>query len=233
MSEIPLLYHLQEIDTEFREKKQRLTEVLRAQKETEALLVARQRLETAVAALKKWQTQHKELSLELESLTTKAKRSEDRLYSGNVKNPKELSDLQHEIQALGRRRAALEDEILEVMIMMEDAQAEHDTAADALTTIETQRQHSLKGLQREQKVLALRLHELTGQRQQYITRISADNLAQYNQLSQKRGGVAVAGLKGNMCMGCRLTVSAHKVMEANEGKKVYCGGCGRILYPIL
>ena len=231
MSQVLLLYRLQEIDTEYREKKQRLTEVLRAQKETDVLLAARKQVETAVATLKKWRTQHKELSLELEGLNAKAKRSEDRLYSGNVKNPKELSDLQNEIQALGRRRSTLEDELLEVMILIEDAEAEHQAATEALAKVETQWQHAQAGLKQEQKELALRLHVLTGQRQQQTTLIAADNLTLYNNLSQKRGGVAVARLKDNMCTGCRLTVSAHKVKEVNEGQLVYCGGCGRILWP--
>lgn len=231
MSQVLMLYRLQEIDTEYREKKLRLTEVLRAQKETEILLAARRRVETAVTQLKKWRVQHKDLSLELESLNTKAKRSEDRLYSGNVKNPKELSDLQNEIQALGRRRNVLEDEILEVMMKVEDAEAEQHVADDALAKIETQWQRAQTGLKQEQNELALRLHVLTGQRQQQVALISAENLTLYNNLSQKRGGVAVAKLQENMCLGCRLTVSANKVKAVNEGQLVSCGGCGRILCP--
>ena len=102
MSQIQQLYRLQQMDTEIRQKKQRLTEVLRAQKETEALLAAREREKTAVFALKKWQGSHSNLNLELGSLNSKAKSAENRLYSGNVKNPKELTDLQDQIAAMGR-----------------------------------------------------------------------------------------------------------------------------------
>jgi hypothetical protein len=99
-----------------------LGEVLRLQTETAELLAARAGAKEAAAELQTWQTQQRGLNLELAGVNDKARRSEQRLYSGNVKNPKELTDLQNEIEALGRRRAALEDEIIEAMIMVEDVQ---------------------------------------------------------------------------------------------------------------
>ena len=97
MSEVQQLYQLQEIDTELQEKKRRLAEVLNAQKETDELLAARERVTATEGELHIWQTKQRDLNLQLESLNGKAKRSEDRLYSGTVSNPKELTDLQNEI----------------------------------------------------------------------------------------------------------------------------------------
>lgn len=232
MSQIQLLYQLQQIDSEFQEKRQRLAEVLRAQKETGELLAARERVATAVTQLRHWQTQHKDLTLELESVNSKAKRSEERLYSGNVKNPKELSDLQHEIAALGRRRSALEDEILEAMIMLEEAEGEHDAAQTTLNDVTSRWERAQAGLRKEQNELALRLNALNEQRKQYLPRIVPERMTEYEQLRQKKGGLAVAGLQQNMCLGCRITVSAIKMKEAQEGRLVYCGGCGRLLCPV-
>jgi len=48
MSQTQLLYQLQQLDSEIKEKKGKLTNVLRAQKETGALLLVRKRLKTAV-----------------------------------------------------------------------------------------------------------------------------------------------------------------------------------------
>jgi len=109
MSQIHLLYRLQIIDSEMKEKKERLRDVLRAQQQNEPLLVARKRAAETEAALRSLRTQQKDLELELGGVNTKAQRTENRLYSGKVSNPKELEDLQHEIEALGRRRQALED----------------------------------------------------------------------------------------------------------------------------
>ncbi|MFZ1396532.1 MAG: hypothetical protein WAS33_06535, partial [Candidatus Promineifilaceae bacterium] len=107
------LFQLQKLDTEIDEKKKRLGDVLKAQKEPQSLLAARQRDEAARAELQKWQAKHQDLTLEVGGLSSKAKNSENKLYSGKVTNPKELSDLQQEIEALGRRKAVLEDAVLE------------------------------------------------------------------------------------------------------------------------
>lgn len=232
MSQVQLLYQLQQFDTEIREKKQRLAEVLRAQKETEALLSARARAETAVAEWQTWHTRRQNLNLELESVNDKARRSESRLYSGNVRNPKELSDLQHEIEALGRRRVALEDDILEAMIMLEELEQEKTAAEEELAQVTADWEKAQAQLKREQNELALRLHQLTTLRQQPLSLLSAESLAEYEQIGRRKGGLAVVGLKQNMCLGCRLTVSGTKMREAQEGKLVYCGSCGRILHPI-
>ncbi len=230
MGHLQQLFRLQQIDTEIREKKQRLSEVLQAQKETEALLAARQRAETAVATLQKHRTQHKQLTDELNSIVAKRKRSEQRLYSGNVKNPKELSDLQHEIESLERRRSTLEDQILEAMIAIEEAEAEKETAEAELATIENEWQNRQAYLKEEQHTLALRLHTLAGERQKCISQIPEELLNEYQTLSQRKNGTAVAELKQNICQGCRLTVSEQQIRDARAGKKVHCNNCGRILY---
>lgn len=232
MAQVQQLYRLQQIDTEIREKKQRLGEVLRAQKEPEALLAARRQAETAAAEVQQWQIRHKDLSLELSSLNNKARSSENRLYSGNVRNPKELEDLQKEVESLSRRRSALEDDILEAMIMIEETQAEKAAADEAQAEMEAEWEQRVAGLKAQQNELALRLNTLNGLRQKQVALITPDLLAEYEQLSQRRGGIAVAALRGNECQGCQLTVSANKVKDAAEGKLVYCGSCGRILNPI-
>lgn len=232
MAQVQQLYRLQQIDTEIRQKKQRLGEVLRAQKEQEALLAARRRSETAATELNQWQMRHRDLNLELSSLDNKARSSENRLYSGNVRNPKELEDLQKEVESLGRRRSDLEDDILEAMIMVEEAQAEKTAADEALAELEAEWEQRVAGLKSEQNELALRLNTLNQLRQKQVALISPELLSEYEQLRQRRGGLAVAALRGNECQGCQLTVSANKVKDAAEGKLVYCGSCGRILNPV-
>ena len=231
MSQVQQLHQLQKIDSGIREKKNRLTEVLQAQKETAELLAARQQATDAENELQKWQGQRRNLNLELESLNSKSKRSEQRLYSGNVKNPKELADLQQEIESLGRRRETLEDEILETMIMVEDAETEKVTADESLITITDKWERSMAHYQQEQNELALALHDLMGQRQERIKMITADSLKQYENLSRKKNGLAVVTLRANMCLGCRTTISTITERLARQGQITHCDHCGRIIVP--
>lgn len=232
MSQAQVLYDLQQLDDQIRAGKQRLGEVLRAQKETEALTAARAQATTAAKKLQQWQTRHTDLRLELGSVNEKAKRSEQRLYSGNVKNPKELNDLQREIEALGRRRRAIEDEMLEAMIMVEESELEKTAADEKLAAVEADWQTDQANLKQEQNELALRLNQLLGRREQQARKADPQLLKSYTALAQKKNGTAVAGLRDNTCLGCRLTLPAHRVKDAREGKLIYCDNCGRILNPL-
>ena len=84
-------------------------------------------------------------------------------------------------------------------------------------------------LKAEQNELALSLHKLMQTRKTKASMIDAASLQEYEELRKQKHGTAVAGLRVNMCLGCRTTVSANKVKEVNEGRQVYCGGCGRLL----
>ncbi len=232
MTHIHQLLQLQKLDTEIDEKKKRLGEVLKAQKETPAMLATRKRAETAAIELQTWQSKHQDLTLEVGSINTKAKNSEDRLYSGKVTNPKELADLQQEIEALARRKAVLEDAIVEALVMVEDAEKEKTAADSELETAVTQWEAQSAHLKTEQNELALNLHKLMQTRKTRAAKIDAASLREYDELRQQRHGLAVAGLRVNMCLGCQTTVSANKVKEVDEGHKVYCGGCGRLLAAV-
>jgi hypothetical protein len=229
MAQTRTLYRLQLIDSEMKEKKARLLAVIKEQKESAALLAARDRVKTAVSLLQKYQAQHKAYNTELEDLNNKTKRSEDRLYSGNVKNPKELADLQSEIKSLGRRREALEDDILETMVLIEDAEGEKLAAEEIQLNLEAEREAAAPLLTKEQNELALRLHHLTQNRQNLAAEIDAAALADYENLRARKNGVAVAKLRVNQCQSCFTTCSASKMKKVEEGVLVYCGGCGRIL----
>ncbi|MBK8984527.1 MAG: hypothetical protein IPM39_00360 [Chloroflexi bacterium] len=233
MAQIRALYNLQQIDSEIRVKKQRLGEVLRAQKEVTELQTARQQAETAVKTLRTAQAERQNLTLELESLNEKTKRSEERLYSGSVKNTKELADLQQEVAALERRRKMLEDEILAAMSRIEQAETENRAAEKSLAVVEGRWQQKIADWQQEQQELALRLHRLMGERQKQAALLTPDSLTKYDTIArQHKNAVAVAGLKGNECQACFMIVSAARVKTAEQGEMAYCGGCGRILYPI-
>ncbi len=231
MTQVHQLYKLQETDTEIREKTRRLRDVLTGQQPSAKLLAARERTDTAVTNLQEWHTAHKTLRLEMESLRSEAKNAETRLYSGKVTNPKELADLQHKIESLGRRIEKAEEQVLEAMIMLEDAETENTAAVESLAEIEAAWEAKVARLKIEQNELALSIHKLNGVRQEQAKTIDPRDLKEYAALMKKKNGMAIARVRADTCLGCRLTISANKIKEAREGKKIYCGSCGRILFP--
>lgn len=231
MSQVDLLYRLQQIDDEIQAGKKRLSQVIRSQRETEELLAARKRAETAAAELQDRRATQNNLNLELKSLNSKAQRSEKRLYSGTVKNPKELEDLQHELESLTRRRAALEDELLEAMILVEEAQEEDEAAQAGLAEIEAAWSQDQTDLKQEQDELVARINELTVQRRKHLELISPESLAHYESAQRRAGSTAVVLMKNNRCRGCLVTVPANLVKAVDEGQLVHCDSCSRILCP--
>jgi hypothetical protein len=231
MTQVHQLYQLQETDLEIRDKKQRLGEVLQTLKGPPWLLKSRAALETAVTQVNTLQSRRNTLNLELQSLRTKAKNSETRLYSGKVVNTKEMADLQHEIESLNQRAAGLEDEMLELMLLLEEAEAERNEAATVAAKAEERWQKESVDLEKEKTDLAMRLNRLLQRRQEQASVVDAALLKEYEQLAKKKGGTAVTRIRVDMCLGCRMTVSANNIKQAREGKKAYCGSCGRIIYP--
>lgn len=229
MSQVDQLYRLQQIDDGIRDGKARLSQVIRSQRESEELAAARQRAETVASELHKWRSQQTDLNLELKSLADKAQRSERRLYSGTVKNPKELEDLQNELNSLSRRRATLEDELIEAMIMVEEAEEEDVAAQAALREIEAAWNQDQIDLREEQEELVRHVNELTVQRKKHLELISSESLQRYEEAQRRVGPTAVVLMKNNRCRGCLVTVPANLVKAVDEGQLVQCDSCSRIL----
>jgi hypothetical protein len=231
MNQVAQLFQLQELDLEIGEKKQRLGEVLHLLKGPSALVEAKEALETAVSQHKRAQSHQKQLSDQLQQLTQKAKNAENRLYSGTVKNPKELEDLQHSIESMKKQRASLEDELLEAMILLEEAETHLQEAREVAERLEAQWQQDSVQLAQEKETLARWLAEKMEVRKGEAARVPANLLERYELIRKRRGGTAVVRVRGESCLGCRISISAHRLREAREGKIVYCDGCGRILFP--
>ncbi|HMT20169.1 MAG TPA: C4-type zinc ribbon domain-containing protein [Promineifilum sp.] len=232
MSQARVLYNLQQTDTEIRAKKQRLGEVLRLQKEPAALVAAREHAQAAETELQKRRMHHQALSQEIAALVDKARRSEERLYSGAVKNPKELTDLQHEVEALARRRAGLEDEALLALMAVDEQQAIKDAADTEASRLLGEFEATSISLRQEQQTLALHLNELIEKRGRQAALAQPAQLKVYDQLLQQKNGLAVVALQANKCQGCRLTLSASVIRAADEGKLIRCDNCDRFLCPV-
>jgi predicted nucleic acid-binding Zn-ribbon protein len=164
------------------------------------------------------------------SVNAKLKTNQDRLYSGRVRNPKELSNLQDEANALRRRVSELEDEELELMITVEEEEAELAERQARLRQIEATWRQEQVALQAEKERLELRLAELEEARGRMRGRTGAASLAEYDDLAARYGGVGVALLKRGICQMCGVDVptGVARAVERGEGMH-YCPVCNRLL----
>ena len=231
MSVVSQLYRLQLVDSERDEKSGRLAQLEAMLGESQELLQAREAIDEATQVLAAQRTELRALELEIATLNDKLKKNQERLYSGRVRNPKELTGLHEEAGALRRRRAELEDDQLELMIVIEDQEAELAERQARLRQIESNWREEQARLLAEKERLEQQLADLDQECQQIRDRIPVADLRLYDDLRQQQGGKAVALLKRGICQGCGVDVptSLARSVERGEGMS-FCPICNRLLY---
>jgi predicted nucleic acid-binding Zn-ribbon protein len=223
------LYRLQGFDSEGDKKRRRLKEIEAALGESEALRQARRGVENAEKRTHSWARKQRDLDLQVQGLADKLSREEQRLYSGAIKNPKELEDLQAEVAALKRRRQQLEGDLLEAMIEREDAEAEQAEAQKHLDEEQANWSASQAELTGEREKLQEELAEIEQARAGLLPSIDAGDLAIYEGLRRRKGGAAVVELRDGTCGGCGVAVSPVLEWQLRQGKLVTCSNCERII----
>jgi predicted nucleic acid-binding Zn-ribbon protein len=151
---------------------------------------------------------------------------------GLVNNPKDLERMQHELVSLERRITSLEDEELEVMERLEEAQRALDSLLEQLHAAD-ERLVAL-GEARDQQVLEIEeeLTKVQSERDPAAADIPAELLALYDRLRQNKGGVGAAALRARQCGGCRLSLDNAElavIRQAPSDEVIRCEECQRIL----
>ncbi len=230
MSEAQLLFQLQVIDLECEEVSRAIQAVEEQLGETEELINARQALTGALDQLKQQQSAMQELDWNLETMTSKLKELEAKLYAGSVKNSKELGNMEREVKLLRDKKSHTEDTILELMDAVETSHVAVRTAKDVFAEVESAWERSQAALRDEQSKLNARLEELNRSRQALERNFRPEILAIYNDLRANKRGRAVARVEQNTCQGCRITLPTNEVQMARSSPRlVFCSSCGRIL----
>ncbi|MBU0703144.1 MAG: hypothetical protein KKC18_04690 [Chloroflexi bacterium] len=223
------LHHLQHLDSDKDVKQHRLKEIEATLGESETLRQARLALGSAQAQARKWMAQQRNLELEIQGISDETSRSEQRLYSGAVKNPKELSDLQAKIASLRRHRQKLEDNLLEAMIEREEAEATHAQAQEHLSDTESRWSTQQADLLAEREALQEKLAEIEQAQAILLPNIESRDLTTYQNLRRRKGGLAVVQMQSGVCGGCGVAVSPNLEWKLRQGELIQCGNCERIV----
>jgi predicted nucleic acid-binding Zn-ribbon protein len=224
------LFQLQTLDLERDAKYRRLKQVIAALTEPESLANAAAALASTQEQVTSARVRRQDLELETRTLETKIASVEERLYSGQVKNPKELADLQNDVASLRRRRTTLDDTVLDAMIALEDAEGAEREAQSKLAALQTQWQTDRHALMDERQQLEADIATLTEQRNQMVAAISPEYLKPYQKLRHEYSGQAVARVQDGTCIACGVEISDRLLARARLSEDLnYCGNCERIL----
>ena len=134
MSIAQQLYQLQEIDLALAANEREQTRITSQLGESQEVARVRAKLAVEQKRLEELERQQHTAEWEAEDLTVKLAATEEKLFGGKIRNPKELTNLQREADKLKARRTGMEDRALEVM-----GQAEATTSSIAALTEELAR----------------------------------------------------------------------------------------------
>ena len=176
--------------------------------------------------------EQQKVDTDVEQVKARRVRDRDRMDKGLITNPKDLERMQHELQSLERRIASLEDDELEVMARVEDAQRELDSltaqvqaADERLATLATARDE-------KQAEIDAELAKATAERATAVEGMPEDLMALYEKLRAQKGGVGAAALHQRRCTGCQLGIDTAElavIKRAPSNEVIRCEECSRIL----
>ncbi|MCQ3937333.1 MAG: hypothetical protein DPW18_09830, partial [Chloroflexi bacterium] len=185
------LYRLQQVDRQIDRAQARLDAIRKTLENDAELKAALTRLEDAQKEHHRALHDLKFAETEVEAQKIKIEHAESSLYGGNVKNPKELQDLQKDVESLKKHLATLEERQLEAMLNAETASAELQNAKAELEAVQSRLGNEHKKLIEERTSFARQLESLAEEREAALAPISSDLLHVYEDLRRQKRGLAV------------------------------------------
>ena len=174
----------------------------------------------------------KKADRDVEQVKVRRSKDQDRMDQGLISNPKDLERMQHELDSLNRRITTLEDEELEVMEELEEAQVRltelQRQIADAderLSAVTAERDRRTAEIDAE-------LSTVSADREPAVADVPADLLALYDRLRESKNGVGAAELRARQCGGCQLGLDASELSQIKSSpadQVIRCEECQRIL----
>jgi len=229
MSVAKQFYQLQEVELEIESSEQTLRQIDSQLGENQAVVRIQTKLALEQQRLEELREQQHSAEWEIDDITSKLTTAEEELYSGRIRNPKELASLQHEVDGLRVKRDQLEDKALEVMEQVELAAASVASVSSELKTVEAEWHSQQQQLSTEMEQLKAILADLKHKQQLLLAGIDPQPVEFYYQLKKQRGQ-AVAKVEQGICRGCRISLPTAEVQRARSGNLVQCSSCGRILF---
>ena len=231
MTVVQQLYDLLAIDVEIERLGKSIASIDAILADNHLLLEVQRALEETQATLREQETERKDQELIVESFHEKGEQLESKLYGGTVRNPRELRDMQVELNLLREQQQQKEESLLVALEVTDETEQRLDSLKSDLQEIQTVRQKEQKQLLEEKTHLQEDSAVLEEKRQDLTSLVDAVHLKLYDSLRSTRQGRAVAKVERGMCQGCRISLPTKVVQLARtEQKPVQCPSCSRILY---
>lgn len=228
------LLDLQELDAradQLRHQRDTLPEIVELAKLAEARVEVDNELRDAQIVVDDLSSEQAKIDADVEQVKARRTRDQDRMDQGLIANPKDLERMQHEMESLQRRISSLEDDELEVMERLEEAQGTRDRLAAQLADLDTKKASLVESRDQKTSDIDGEVGDVLSKREPMTGDLPADLLALYDRLRAAKG-VGAAALRARQCGGCMLTLDnaeLAKIRSAPSDEVIRCEECQRIL----
>ncbi len=178
--------------------------------------------------------EERRLEGEVADVAEKARGVEEKLYSGKVTAPRELEDLQSEMQAFQRRQGELEEEELAVMEQVEALDGEVRALETRREELDARTQELTRAIEAARAEIDAELERVAGERAGLAPELPEALLAVYDRVRQqdRLKGQAAAAFEEGRCGGCRVALPVMDVSRIRREPPevvIQCPRCSRIL----
>ena len=229
--QISALVKLQQIEIEISNIEAKLGKVnLRFEELDGKQLNLKQILDQQESTIKEMNHQYRAYESDAQTNLDRIKKSEAKLHS--VKTNKEYQSSLKEIDDLKEQNSKLEDEMIEFLERIEEADKVLKAKMAAYSALKTEIQTEKETIQREAQEERNQLDKLNAQWKTLSESIDAELLHTFNRIkANQTNKIGIVAVSSSVCQGCHMNIPPQLYNELQRGDKLQrCPICERIIY---
>lgn len=229
--ELAILYEVQQIDTEIASLKGTLAGLDSGAELEVGIAGAEAELASLLNRHHGTEKESLDRDLELKTLEEKRNKFRSQLYGGTVRNPRQLSDLEGEVQMLSREVGKIEDRMLEMMDSLEQERGGIREMEARLSELRARLQEVRDRFAATSSRLKGEVEDLESRRKALAAQVPHQLMKRYEQIRVRQGNLGLVKVTGGNCPGCRISLPSEtlKALKADRGT-LTCENCGRLLF---
>ena len=226
MAFLPILYRIQELDSQALALKRTLDQaaadpnILAVQTLQQQIVTSLGKIETQRQRINSAQRQ---LELDLKACQERLGHEEAKLYDGTVVSSRGLEQVQQKATEYRNQQAKIEDEKLA---------AEQSDLKKRLTACEAETAAIQQRLKQQSMEIALEQNQIDSELEELRPRVPVEWLERYQRIAKAHFGIGITKIKTDSCGACHVGLSDLLLGKAKQGEDtlIFCESCGRILY---
>lgn len=173
----------------------------------------------------------KKLEDQSETVQRQRKDYERRMYTGEITNSKELEQMQKKVVQLQKEEVRLEEQMLDMMLALDEVEEQESSLQEILEKERGRYQENRQAFEEQKQAFLEGIQEAREKIETMTSLVDKDVYETFSAIAQKAGGLGIVAVKGNLCGGCQVMVSARQLERVTGAEEmVICESCGRILY---